>query len=502
MQIDVMAQQRPNILWYCTDQQRFDTIAALGNPHIHTPNIDAFVQQGTAFTHAYCQSPICTPSRASFLTGMYPSRVHNPSNGNGWVHPEVTANLVTRLLADAGYDGGLVGKLHLAGAAGAREPRVNDGYRYFKYSHSPRHDWPLAQHDYAAWVAAQGVDPETVLLRASDPRNHPPERDYESWIAAMGSFMEPSPTNDNTPPELHQTTWATEASIEFITQDRPADQPWFLSVNVYDPHPPYNPPWEYYRRYDSETLPGPHFQDSDLAHQARLTSSGIDFQSEALRPETFDGKRLQAAYYAMIEQVDEQFGRLLQALEDSGQADDTVVIFTSDHGESAGDYGLLQKGCRFFDGLSRVPLIWRLPGRVQADLCSNALVELTDIAPTLLELADLPVPSAMQGLSLRSILEGQVSPDRHREFVRCEYLDAINKPDHTFATMYRDSQWKLNVYHGHDIGELYDMEADPFEHESLWDSPAHQGIKLDLMKRSFDATVLAADPGPPRVSSY
>ena len=239
-----------------------------------------------------------------------------------------------------------------------------------------------------------------------------------------------------------------------------------------------------------------------MAHQARLTSSGIDFQSEALRPETFDGKRLQAAYYAMIEQVDEQFGRLLQALEESGQADDTVVIFTSDHGESAGDYGLLQKGCRFFDGLSRVPLAWRLPGRVQADLCSNALVELTDIAPTLLELADLPVPSGMQGRSLRGILEGQVSPDRHREFVRCEYLDAIDKPDHTFATMYRDSRWKLNVYHGHDIGELYDMEADPFEHESLWDSPAHQGIKLDLMKRSFDATVLAADPGPPRVSSY
>jgi arylsulfatase A-like enzyme len=485
-----MSIRQPNILWYCTDQQRFDTIGALGNPHIRTPNLDRFVAEGTAFTHAYCQSPICTPSRASFLTGMYPSRVHNPRNGNGWVHREVAANLVTRQLAEAGYDGGLVGKLHLAGAFNGREPRVNDGYRYFKYSHAPRNDWPLDQHDYAAWVQAQGVDPNAVLLHNFDRRH------------LTGALMEPTPEQDNTPPEVHQTTWGTEASIEFMNQPRPADQPWFLSVNVYDPHPPFNPPWEYYRRYDPEALPGPYFQTSDLEHQSRLTASGIDFQSESQPPEVFEGKKVQAAYYAMIEQIDEQFGRLMDALEASGQAERTIVIFTSDHGESAGDYGLTQKGCRFFDGLSRVPLIWRLPGQIQAGLRSDALVELTDIAPTLLEYAGLPVPEAMQGRSLRPILAGEAAPDTHREFVRCEYLDAVEKPDHTFATMYRGRRWKLNVYHGHGIGELFDMQADPHEHDSLWDSPDHQDIKLDLMQRSFDATVLAADPGPPRVSSY
>lgn len=485
-----MAHQRPNILWYCTDQQRFDTIGALGNPHIRTPNLDRFVAEGTAFTHAYCQSPICTPSRASFLTGMYPSRVHNPRNGNGWAHREVAANLVTRQLAEAGYDGGLVGKLHLAGAFNGREPRVNDGYRYFKYSHAPRNDWPLDQHDYAAWVQAQGVDPYSVLLHNFDRRH------------LTGALMEPTPEQDNTPPEVHQTTWGTEASVEFITQPRPADQPWFLSVNVYDPHPPFNPPWEYYRRYDPDALPGPYFRPTDLEHQGRLTASGIDFQSESQPPEDFEGKKLQAAYYAMIEQIDDQFGRLLDALEASGQADRTIVIFTSDHGESAGDYGLTQKGCRFFDGLSRVPLIWRLPRQIQAGLRSDALVELTDIAPTLLEYAGLPVPEAMQGQTLRPILSGDAPPDTHRDFVRCEYLDAVDKPDHTFATMYRDRRWKLNVYHGHGIGELFDMEADPQEHDSLWDSPEHRDIKLDLMQRSFDATVLAADPGPPRVSSY
>ncbi len=485
-----MAQQRLNILWYCTDQQRFDTIGALGNPHVRTPNLDAFAAAGVAFTHAYCQSPICTPSRASFLTGMYPSRVHNPRNGNGWVHPETASNLVTRRLADAGYDGGLVGKLHLAGAANAREPRVNDGYRFFQFSHAPRHDWPLDQHDYAAWVAAQGVDPASVLLSNDDPRHF------------LGSLMVPTPDQDNTPPHLHQTTWATDTAIDFITQQRPAAQPWFLSVNVYDPHPPYNPPWEYYRRYDPDALPGPHFQPSDLEHQRALTASGIDFQSQAQPPEAFDAHKVQAAYYAMIEQVDDHFGRLLAALEASGQAERTVVIFTSDHGESAGDYGLTAKGCRFFDGLTRVPLIWRLPGQAAPGRRSQALVELTDIAPTLLELAGLPVPQAMQGRSLLGILNGTANPAHHRDFVRCEYLDAVALPDHTFATMYRDRRWKLNVYHGHAVGELFDLDADPHEHHSLWDSPQHQDVKLDLLERSFDAAMLAADPGPPRVSSY
>lgn len=482
--------QRPNILWYCTDQQRFDTIGALGNPHIRTPNLDQFVAESTAFTHAFCQSPICTPSRASFLTGMYPSRVHNPRNGNAWVHPTVTEHLVTRKLADSGYDGGLVGKLHLAGAAGAREPRVNDGYRYFKYSHAPRHDWPLDQHAYAAWIADQGIEPETVLLKEHDPRHQ------------HGSLIEPTLAQDNTPPEFHQTTWATDSAIEFITQDRPARQPWFLSVNVYDPHPPYNPPWEYYSRYEIGSLPGPHFKDTDLAHQDMLTKAGIDFQSEARHPDQIEGRKIQAAYYAMVEQIDEHFGRLLQGLSASGQLDNTIVIFTSDHGESAGDYGLTQKGCRFFDGLTRVPLIWRLPNQIQAGVQSNALVELTDIAPTLLDYAGLPTPDDVQGRSLRALLEGRTPAGVHRDFVRCEYLDAIDTPTGTRATMYRDHRWKLNVYHGHDVGELYDLDDDPYEHRSLWESSAHQDIKLKLLQRSFDATFLASDPGPPRVSPY
>lgn len=474
-----MADQRPNILWYCTDQQRYDTIGALGNPHVRTPNLDRLVRSGVAFTHAHCQSPICTPSRASFLTGKYPSTVHVNTNGNRYFPPQET--LVTRRLADLGYDCGLVGKLHLAGAANGREPRVDDGYRYVQYSHAPRDNWSRG-HDYADWLRTRGEEPGRLL-------NVPP---------GFGGLLEPTPERDNVPPHLHQTTWCSEKAIEFITQTHAG--PWLLSVNPYDPHPPYNPPWEYYRRYVVEALPGPRFRDSDLVHQAKLAC--CDFQSQPRRPEEFAARKIQAAYYAMIEQIDEQFGRLLDVLEQTGQRENTLILFMSDHGEALGDHGLTQKGCRFFDGLVRVPLIWSWPGHLVEGLRSDALVELTDIVPTLLDLLGLPIPARVQGRSLRGILEGTAAPHQHREYVRCEYYDAVDLPDRTFATMYRDERWKLVVYHGHGLGELYDLRNDPAEFTSLWDDPEFQGVKVELLQKSFDATVQALDYGPERIMPF
>ena len=179
-----MNAKRPNLLWYCTDQQRFDTIRALGNEYVRTPVLDQLVSEGTAFTHAYCQSPICTPSRSSFMTGLYPSRLHNTRNGND-TFPE-GPELISKLLADAGYDCGLVGKFHLVSAGKRTEPRLDDGFRYWKHSHAPRDDWPEG-HDYAEWVREKGGDLDAL-------RNDP----------------------DRVPREFHQTTWATDRSIEFI----------------------------------------------------------------------------------------------------------------------------------------------------------------------------------------------------------------------------------------------------------------------------------------------
>lgn len=480
--------QRPNILWICTDQQRYDTVGALGNRYVSTPVVDQLVESGVAFTHAYCQSPICTPSRVGFLTGYYPSTVHLNGNGNGEFPPGAPP-LVTKTLADAGYDCGLIGKLHLASAFEHIEPRIDDGYRYWQYSHAPRDDWATG-HDYADWVRSRG--------------------------AILGEL-----TKDpaGVPAELHQTTWCAEKTIEFMRQ--PRSGPWLASVNIYDPHPPFNPPASYRALFDPSEMPQPLFRPSDLAQQQAL--SRIDFQSQVGEPHDLDIKSpvlplspdkeiqpgaveaardaqtLIAAYYAMIKLIDDQVGRILDALEETGQADNTVVIYTSDHGEMLGDHGLIQKGCRFYEGLVRVPLIWRGPGRLGAGLRSDALVELIDIAPTLLELAELPIPPRMLGRSLLPILSGATAPHRHRDFVRCEYYDALAQPDGSFATMYRDERYKLVVYHGHQLGELYDLAEDPGEFNNLWDDPAHLGLRAALMQRSFDASMLAMDRGPERV---
>ncbi|MFP6678410.1 MAG: sulfatase-like hydrolase/transferase, partial [Pirellulaceae bacterium] len=208
-----MTEQRPNILWYCTDQQRFDTIASLGNAYVHTPAIDGLVQSGTAFTHAYCQSPICTPSRSSFMTGLYPTRVHNTRNGNE-SFPDFPP-LITKLIQQVGYTCGMIGKFHLQSSGHRTEPRLDDGFSYWRFSHAPRDDWSEG-HDYADWVRDLG-----------------------------GDLNELRESEDRVPTSLHQTTWATEMALEFLNQQLDSSSPWLLNINVYDPHPPFIPPKSY-----------------------------------------------------------------------------------------------------------------------------------------------------------------------------------------------------------------------------------------------------------------
>lgn len=486
---------RPNILWYCTDQQRFDTIGGLGNPDIHTPNLVRFLTRSTAFTRAYCQSPICTPSRASFLTGEYPSAMAINQNGNPYFPAHHAERLVPHRLAKAGFDCGLVGKLHIASAARGQEPRVDDGYVYFQYSHD--HKGPDARgHDYAQWLRDQGVDTTSLM---DSPVTGKTYRDRETRASLFG-LKEPTAEKDNFPASLHQTHWCTEKAIEFIDRDRPVDQPWMLSINPFDPHPPFDPPWEYYRRYNPAGMPGPHAIESDLDHQQSIAEAGVDFQSQSRRIDADKGQRIRAAYYAMIEQIDTEFGRILDHLDHTGHWDNTIIIFTSDHGEALGDHGLLLKGCRFYEGSVRVPLIISYPGISRDGAVSSALVELTDLAPTIYHAAGLPIPYWVQGRSLVPVLSGET--DHHRDSVRCEFLGAIAFPDQTHATMYRDERWKLVTYHGKNLTELFDLDNDPWEHHDLSRDSKYADVLADLQRRSFDAAVLAHPPDNPRTEPY
>jgi len=459
--------KRPNILWICTDQQRYDTIHALGNKHIRTPNIDKLVANGTAFEHAYCQTPICTPSRGSFLTGMYPSTIHACINGSD--HWDEAAPLITKMLAYIGYDCGLAGKLHLSSAM-AHEPELrpkDDGYRRFWYSHAP-HQGIGKGNQYTDWLESIG-------------------QDYRKLKKKYGYI----------PAKWHQTTWCADRAIEFMKEKRSG--PWLFSVNIYDPHGPFDPPQKYVDRYDIDSLPGPQFRESDIA--AQKCFDGINYRGRAGDTRNRRGKERQAKYWAQIELIDENVGRMLDALEETGQRENTVVIFTSDHGDMTGDHGLVAKGCRFYDPLVRVPLIFSWPGHFKAGLRSEGLVELTDIVPTLLEVNNMPVPDRIQGRSLLPILEGRANPHEHREFVRSVFYRVTQGPQ-SYATMLRTKKYKIVNYHGHNPGELFDLQKDPYEFDNLWDNPDYAEVRFELMKKSFDALAFAVDTGPPRVGRY
>jgi len=471
---------RPNILWICTDQQRYDTIHALGNEHIRTPNLDRLAAEGVAFTHAFSQSPVCTPSRCGFLTGMYPTTVHGRQNGQA-VPPDGEL-LVTRMLADAGWDCGLAGKLHLAVCHNRVEPRTNDGYRVFHWSHHPRPDWP--ENAYAQWLEAQGVTWDD-LYQFDDPYGSP-----------------------GMPAEYHQTKWCADTAIDFIDEGR--DGPWLMSVNPFDPHLPFDPPQRYLERYDPEEMPSPGYVPGELDNKPRFqqTDHQAAHGGRGLPcAEATDRQRRQvvAAYYAMIEQIDDHVGRLLDHLEETGQREDTMVIFHSDHGELLGDHGMFQKGPHFYDCSVRVPLIVSWPGHFEEGLLSDALVQLIDLAPTVLDACGLPIPERMQARSLGPILRGEADPHEHREDVYCDYLNAMpcRRPP-AYGTMLRTRDRKVCVYHGEarGEGELYDLVQDPGEHVNLWNDPDRADERRELTLRCFERNVFTMDPWPPRVGRF
>lgn len=478
--------KRPNILWICTDQQRYDTLGCYGNDFVRTPNIDRLAEKGVLFEHGYCQSPVCTPSRASFLTGRYPRTTRARQNGQSIPPDEV---LVTRLLADSGYTCGLAGKLHISACqptvTPAMEPRINDGYAEFRWSHHPLADWPT--NEYSQWLLEKG-------------KRYRPVPHEKSKYVLVGPDAEDQ-----------QTTWCAEKAITFIESNASFDRPWLYSVNMYDPHHGFAPTREHLEKYAErlKDIPLPNYTEGE--HDGKPAFQRNDHHAAYGIKDLFpyadmteqDHLYIRAAYWAMIDLIDEQVGRMLEALERTGQAENTIVIFMSDHGELLGDHGIYLKGPHFYDPAVRVPLIVSWPGRVGQNKRIRSFVELVDLAPTLLEAAGLPTYAGMQGRSLWPLLTGEQEEDQHREDVYCEFYNSqIRKKDPAYGTMLRTRQYKLVAYHGHPVGELYDLQRDPNETVNVWNHPAYQSMKLELYQRLCDRMAETADPLPIRQSNY
>jgi arylsulfatase A-like enzyme len=399
---------KPNILWICSDQQRYDTLGCYGNRFVRTPNLDRLAETGTTFEYAYSQSPVCTPSRACFLTGRYPRTCRARQNGADIPEDEV---LVTKILADAGYVCGLSGKLHLSAcnpsACETMERRIDDGYAEFHWSHHSGGGWGT-HNEYWAWLEAQGAT-------------------FEARPYPGSKFIRLGP-----PAHLHQTTWCAEMACQFIEARAGDGAPWLFSVNMFDPHHAFDAPEEYLQRYVDrlDEIPLPNYVEGELDDKTRWQQYDHEgayghvagYAYDEMGPT--DHRLVRASYWAMCDLIDDQVGRMMETLEETGQLENTIVIFTSDHGEMLGDHGIYLKGPFFYEPAVHVPWIISWPGQVQSQR-SGALVELTDLPQTLLDAIGLPYHPGMQGQSLWPMLTGQVDAREHRDDVYCEYYNAM-----------------------------------------------------------------------------
>lgn len=475
----------PNILLISTDQQRFSALGAYHNPEIHTPNMDALADGGVLFENCYSQSPVCAPSRATLMTGRY---VH--SHGlwaNGVALPD-HERMFTRDLTDAGYDCGLVGKLHLAACqSGRTERRHDDGFRIFRWAHDP---YPgSSENAYHRW------------LRAAHPRL------YDAAIDPANPI-----TFDAMPTEGHYSRWIGNETIEFLTAGRERDRPFCFIANFFDPHHGFGAPPEYLDRYDPESLSRPVTTEAELATKPEIyTEASLrSYGGHAKGYTEYSADELQqvkAAYYAMVTLVDDEVGRILGALDDEGLTENTVVIFTSDHGEMLGDHQLMLKGPMMYEEAVHVPLIIRWPERLPAGERRPDLVGWVDLAPTILEIAGLEVRRGHQGASLLGSLTG--AAPWQRDWVLSEYRNSghpYDPPVHT--TMLRQDQWKIVFHHGNPAtnrartGELYDLETDPRELTNLWDDGAHRDRRMDMQELLLDVLAASEDRSQQREADW
>lgn len=500
MNQDTASTRRPNILWICTDSQRWDTLGCTGNPYVQTPHLDRLATEGVVFSQCYCQSPFCMPSRASFMTGRYPRTTRCRQNGQTLPADEV---LVSRVLADAGYLCGMVGRLHVsAGFWGER--RVDDGYAAWHYSPVPFPDWReeydhAAVNEYTLWLRERGVtDFESYIWYPDKP----------SPRAVMGSrYVQAGPD-----PELHQTTWCANRAMAFIEGNANLDAPWMLTLNPIAPHHPFDPPMEYLERYlkNLDAVPLPNYAPGELDRQNelhRLAHDGAYNVPGLFRYDDMsdrDHRLVRAAYWAQVDLIDAQVGRILESLQKTGQIDDTMIVFSSDHGEMLGDHGIYLKGPFFYDPLVRVPLAMSWPGRVQPRGQCPALVEMVDVVPTLLDAAGLTHPPGIQGRSLWPLLRGVEHDATHREDVYSEFYNASKmfRDPPVYLTMVRSDRWKLVVQHGAHDGELYDMDQDPSETRNLWNDDGHLAIRSEMLLRLCDRMAWTVDPLPLREQRF
>lgn len=442
----------PNILLIHSDQHRSDCLGGTGHPVLRTPNLDRLAAEGVSFSHAFTPSPICTPERASLLTGLWPTqhRSINITGTESYRPARADAPTWPARLRDAGYWLGYVGKFH------QELPVEPDGFGFHEFV-------PL--RDYASWREAQGLEPP--------PRTN-------GWFGEI---------DHEATPEQTQVGWGASHTLRMLRRAAGGDRPWLIRWDPSEPHLPCTPPGMLAAAYPPASAPpwpsfGDPLENKPYAQRNQLRRWGVEGWTWD------DWAPVAARYLAVIANLDRQVGRLLDELEALGLADDTLVVYTTDHGDLCGGHGMMDKHYIMYEDVVRVPLILRHPAALPAGRTCDAFVShAIDLASTVCRAAGVAPPAGAEGVDLLPLARGQA--DGPRDDIFSQWLGG--QMGLYSQRMVRDRRWKY-VYNATAHDELYDLAADPAEHANRIDDPAAAADLARLRGRLIAWMESIADP--------
>jgi arylsulfatase A-like enzyme len=533
--------KRPNFVFIITDQQRADHLGCYGNSVVQTPNIDKLSEAGTRFDRFYVATPICMPNRATLMTGRMPSLHGARQNG---IPLSLTATTFVDILRAAGYQTVLIGKCHLQSinetppAVGMPQanPNLTPPPAHLceadkSFNERGRYDQELP----STWKRDPEFEPtipyygfnhvELVIGHGDKAVGH-----YDRWIKARdfhsdslrgaknqlpgNDYIAPQAWRTRMPEELYPTTFVAQRTIDYLETYSRSDQlqPFFIQCSFPDPHHPFTPPGKYWDMYDprSISLPSsfnsgerpipPHLQK--LYEERALNKSNREGQRTFAISER-EAREAIALTYGMITMIDDAIGNIVARLVTLGLASNTVIVFTTDHGDFMGDHQLLLKGALHYRGLVRVPFIWHDPVAVRKNIVNSGLCGTLDIATTILDRAGMAGYNGIQGRSLLPALEsGATGYDSLliEEHQRRGYMGLENN---FRARSLITEKHRLTFYEGVDWGELYDLANDPDESNNLWDVSECYKLRNDLteglarkMMQLTETSPLATHHGP------
>ncbi|MCC2683211.1 MAG: sulfatase [Paenibacillaceae bacterium] len=431
---------RPNVLILFTDQQRYDTIHAAGYGHMITPNLDRLAADGCIFTNAYTSNPVCMAARHDLLTGLRANDHGYYSNQGNQSIKDYAIPTVARVFSENGYRTAAIGKMHF------RPQRMHHGYSELIQMEEIPH---RRQDDqYASFLKEEGLgDIQNIHgVRAN------------LYYTQQTSQMDEA---------HHPNRWVAERSVEWLKHN--GDEPFFLFSSWIHPHPPWATPPEFRGQYKSRDIPNP----IPKARAYPFNSDVSEWHGDNDSPEKI--RSAQEAYYSCVTHVDHHIGTILDYLEQTGKIENTLIIFTSDHGEMLYDRGMHQKSLPY-EGSAHVPFIVRYPEKSGRGTKSDRFVDLIDIFPTCLDVCELSYPKSKYKLEGDSVFAEQPTRSRDHQF------SCYDRGDSRWV-MNRDHRYKYIYYYDHGTEELFDMVNDPGETRNLVGSPELPQADFERLKR-------------------